>query len=125
MASGVCRYHPAVYLWKRRYLGSAVFEFARVSARSCSAVKEFPQVLHLHLAFGLAMIPSLGLPRPLSLGRKAITRSPPHSRHCRLVMVYCYSNAEDFSGHKCTLFDVEQFLRRRVKNQVCSKLNTF
>lgn len=56
-------------------------------------------MLHLHLAFGLAMIPSLGLPRPLSLGRNAITRSPPHSRHCRLVTVYCYSNAEDFSDH--------------------------
>jgi hypothetical protein len=56
-------------------------------------------MLHRHFAFGLGIIPAMGLIRPLSLGRNAITRSPPHSRHCRLIMVYCDSNAEDFSGH--------------------------
>ena len=64
---------------------SRIFALAR-SARSCSAVKELPQVLHLHLAFDRSSIPVPALPFPSSLGRKAITRSPRHSRHCRFVI---------------------------------------
>jgi hypothetical protein len=56
-------------------------------------------VLHLHFAFGLTSIPSLGLPGTLSLGRNDITNSPPHARQCRWVMLYSYSNAEDSSDH--------------------------
>jgi len=64
---------------------STTLTLARLSARSCSAVKECPQVLHLHFAFGLIRLP---VPNPLfSLGRNAMTNSPPHSRHCRLAMV--------------------------------------
>jgi hypothetical protein len=43
-------------------------------------------VLHLHLAFDRSSIPVPALPFPSSLGRKAITRSPRHSRHCRFVI---------------------------------------
>jgi hypothetical protein len=64
---------------------STTLALARLPARSCSAVKACPQVLHLHFAFGLIRLP---VPNPLfSLGRNAMTNSPPHSRHCRLAMV--------------------------------------
>ena len=56
-------------------------------------------MLHLHFALGLTSIPSAGLPGTLGLGRNDITNSPPHARHCRLVMLYSYSNAEDSSDH--------------------------
>jgi hypothetical protein len=77
----------------------AAFAVALESALSSSAVYECPQVLHLHFAFGLAILPSIGLLRPLSLGRKVITRSPPHSIHCLFIMIYYYSKFEQFSGH--------------------------
>lgn len=69
------------------YTCPTVFNLDRLSARSCSAVKAFPQVLHLHLAFGITRFPTPGLSRPFSLGRNAITSSPPHSMHCRLAIV--------------------------------------
>jgi hypothetical protein len=82
--------HCIVWTWaydEDSLLGvcSTTLALARLPARSCSAVKACPQVLHLHFAFGLIRLP---VPNPLfSLGRNAMTNSPPHSRHCRLAMV--------------------------------------
>jgi hypothetical protein len=111
---------------------STWFKLARLSARNCSAVYEFPQVLHLHFAFGLARIPALGLPEPLSLGRNAITRSPPHCRHFRLIMIYCRSSAKNSLvtiAHSQPLGRIiqkmphEREIRGSQKKQICSKLN--
>jgi len=71
------------------YAGSTTFKCARLSARSCSAVKACPQVLHLQVVFGLNRLLT-PRPGPFSLGRNAITSSPPHSRHSRLATLYCY-----------------------------------
>ncbi len=35
------------------YAGSTILKLARLPARSCSAVKACPQVLHLHVELGL------------------------------------------------------------------------
>ena len=83
---------------ERSLLGvcSTTFALDRLPARSCSAVKACPQVLHLHFAFGLIRLPA---PSPLfSLGRNAMTSSPPHSRHCRLAIVTLFPQRLDLSG---------------------------
>ena len=42
-------------------------------------------MLHLHFAVEFTSFPAPGMDRPP--GRKAITSSPPHSRHCRIAIV--------------------------------------
>ena len=47
------------------HAGSTAFELTRLFARSCSAVKACPQVLHLQFAFGIGGVFSPGLNRLL------------------------------------------------------------
>lgn len=65
---------------------SPAFEELRLPARSWSEEKAFPHVLHLLVTFDFTSFPVSGANRPTSLGRKAITSSPPHSRHWRIPM---------------------------------------
>jgi hypothetical protein len=61
-------------------------EDASLAARSCSAVKACPQILHLQVEFGFrsaAREPN----RPFALEWNAMTSSPPHSRHCRCIAI--------------------------------------
>jgi hypothetical protein len=58
----------------------------RLSSRNCSALNECPHVLHRQFAFDLTEFPAAGLNRPFSLGRNAITNSPPHSMHARFAI---------------------------------------
>jgi len=52
-----------------------------LSARNCSALKNSPQVPHRHFAFELAGLLLAVRGRPTSLGRNAMTSSPPQARH--------------------------------------------
>jgi len=66
--------------------GWAVFDRSRLPSRSCAAVKEQPQVLHLQLVN--ALLTRLG-PSVLVWGwftRTARTNSPPHSEHSRFCI---------------------------------------
>jgi len=72
---------------------SPTFEVPRFPARSWPEVKACPHVLHLHVAFDFTSFTASGTNRPTSLGRKAITSSPPHSRHRRIPICTLLSQA--------------------------------
>ncbi len=69
------------------YAVPITFGFARLSMRNCPALKECPQVLHLQFAFERGGLPTPVLGRLFSLGRNAITNSPPQSMHSRLAIL--------------------------------------
>jgi hypothetical protein len=69
------------------YVCSTTFAPARLPARSCSAVKTCPQVLHRHFEVDLPGPPAPGVPRAFSLGLNAIASSPPHPRHIRFSII--------------------------------------
>jgi len=58
-------------------------------------VKACPQVLHLQVAFDLITPAVPGMSRPISLGRKASTSSPPHCRHCRIAIALLLPQARN------------------------------
>lgn len=69
------------------YVCSTTLAPARLPARSCSAVKTWPQVLHRHFEVDLPGPAAPSPPRAFSLGLNAIASSPPHPRHIRFSIV--------------------------------------
>jgi len=86
------------------YACAATFVAPRLSARSSSALNAWPQVLHLHFAFGLITGPSPVFDRLFSLGRNAITNSPPQPKHRRFSIVPWYYKDMGRTVHKRTLW---------------------
>ena len=88
---GSSQVHLAIKEWRPTglpdYVCSTTFPIARLPARSCSAVKTCPQVLHRHFEVDLPGLRTPGVTRAFSLGLNAIASSPPHPRHIRFSIV--------------------------------------
>ena len=96
---------------------------ARFPARSCSAVKTCPQVLHRHFEVDLPGPPAPGVPRAFSLGLNAIASSPPHPRHIRFsIFVRIQSHSDDTRRGSAMLIRIERssgsHCRRAVRHFV-------